>query len=204
MKKINTEKALESAELLEFKAKKYINDVQEEMDIYNISLQISSSQIIKVFNQVIEVEKEEVTEETEVFRGSVHIKKDGSGKYYSVNNIHFYLTDFLEFGFDLLQKETNGKLIACAFFLIKLIEHLGYSLEEEQTIVCIVLYRVAKRYMVTDDNVIRYITEEMIQSDYIGLDERKIWNILSELIEMGIISVEDGRYRVVQELVFEY
>lgn len=203
MRKKTSEKLWEPVELLEIKANRYAFEVQEKLDIYNISVEVNNGQMETLLNDVIEVELEEVKKETEITRGDILIRKDGSGKYYSIKNISLHLTDFLELSFNMAQGRIKDKLIVGAIFLIKLMEQFGVNLEEEQTAVCVAIYKVKKRYVITDDNVIEYITRELRESDYMELNEKRIWNILSELIEMGIVSVEDGRYEVTQVLLFE-
>lgn len=203
MRKANSEELWEPVELLEIKVNRYAYEVQEKLDIYNISIQVSSRQVETLLNDVIEVELKEAKNETEVTRGSIHIRKGRTGKYYSVKNLHLHLTDFLELGFNMVQGDIKNKLIASSIFLIKLMEQLGINMEEEETAVCVALYRATKRYAITDDNIVKCITGELRESDYIELNEKKIGNILSDLIEMGVISVEEGRYEVTQEILFE-
>lgn len=203
MGKKDSEKSWDSVELLEIKADRYVDEVQDELDIYNISVQISSEQMEKLLNDVIAVELEEVKEEAEATRGSIHIRRDGSGKYYSVKNIKLSLTDFLDMGWDLVTGETRFKLFTCTVFLLKLMKRLGADLEEEQAAVCVALYRVGKHYAITDDNLIGFIDSELQDNDYMELGERKIRRIVSGLVEMGIVSLENGRYEVTQQLVFE-
>lgn len=201
MRKVNYEKGWEPADLLKIKVNRYAYEVQEKLGNYNISVQVSSEQVEKLLNDVIDVEIEEVEKE-EVTRGSISVRKGGAGKYYSVKNIHLRLSDFLELVFNLYQGDIKSKLIISFIFLFRLMVQLGVDLEEEQTMVCVALYNITKRYTVTDDDVIKYIVGELRESYYIELDKNKIGNILSELIKMGLVSVEEGRYELTQKIVF--
>lgn len=202
MRKSSNEKIWEPVEVLEIRTDHYIYAVQEELDDYNISVQIDHSQIESLFNFVLEVEMEESTEE-EVTRGQVYVRKDRKGKYYSIKNIQLHLSDFLDFGFSISQGGTKSKFIVCIIFLIKLLEQLGAELEEDETAICVCLYNASKCYALTDDNIIKCIADELRKSDYLELNDRKIEGTILNLIDMRIVSVEEGRYQVTQTLVFE-
>lgn len=192
-----------AVEILDIKPKRYVYEVQAGLDIYGISFEMSSGQAKELLNEVIKVEGKEAEQETEVTRGRVSVKKGGDGKYYSVKNIHFHLSDFLELGYSLIQENSYGRLIVGTILLVKLLEQLGVDLEKEQVAVCVALNRAAKHCVITDDNMIKCITNELYEDDAFALKEQEIKNILWELTEMGIVSVEEGRYEVTQELIIE-
>ena len=94
MRKKVSPKLWNSVELLEINTDRFWDEVQDELGIYNISIQIKSEQMEKRLNDVIEVELEKVQEETEVTRGVVHIIRDGSGKFYSVKILNLVSLNF--------------------------------------------------------------------------------------------------------------
>ena len=65
------------------------------------------------------------------------------------------------------------------------------------------LYNAEKHYVITDDNIIRNIANELKENDYIELSERKISKVVLGLTEMGIVSIENGRYKLTQKLMIE-
>lgn len=204
MREEDSEKLYKPVELLEIESDKCAYEVQEKLDIYNIPIQVTNREIEKLFNDVLEVELEEASEETEVTRGGIYVRRDGAGKYYSVKNICFHLTDLLELVFSLAQADKKrDKFFVALIFLIKLMKQLEADMNEEESAVCVALYRVTKRYAVTDDNIIKCITEELMENGYIELSEKTVGNVISELMEFGIVSVEEGRYEVTQMLLFE-
>lgn len=202
MEQKQNEKQWEPIELLELKVNRYVHDVQEKLDICNISVHIDSKQIETLFNDTIEVDLEEI-EAPETTRGSIHVKRDGSGKYYSIKNISFYITDFLELGLNLIQTETKYKIVISAIFLLKLLKQLGVNLEDEQTVVYVALHQAAKHYVITEDNVTECVLDELGTSSYMNLSREDIKNILLKLLDMGIISVENGIYGVFQKLYID-
>ena len=66
------------------------------------------------------------------------------------------------------------------------------------------LYQATKQYIVTDDNVIGYILTELKNWDDMDFCEQEVEELLEELIDMEIVSIEEGRYEVKQKVVFEY
>ena len=197
-------KSGKTVELLELKANRLAYDVQERLDFYDISLQVDIEQMETILNDVIKVELEEVKEVPEATKGKVTIWKGKFGKYYSVKNIYFRLSDFLDYGFSLTQaNEISSMLIVSAILLWKLVERLGFDLKEEQTAVCVALYRLTKRYAITDDNITEHVDLELQESGYGELDRRAIGKALSGLMEVGILSIEEGRYEVAQKIVFK-
>ena len=127
-------------ELLELKVNKYVHDVQESLDMHNVPIQVSSEQMEKIFNNILEADIEYI-KEAEVSRGDVRIRRDGKGRYYSIKNIHIHLSDFLELGFSMIQTERKYMIFAGGICLLKLMEQLGIDLTEEQTTICVALYQ---------------------------------------------------------------
>ena len=201
-KRGRTKERWEPAELLEFKSARFTYEVQEKLNIYDIPVRLDSKQIEKLFNDVVEVELEETEKETDATRGKVSIRRNGKGKYYSIKNIHLDLIGLIEFGFNLTAADKRTMLIVAAIFLKKILGQLGVDMEEEQVAACVALYKAAKRFVVTDDNVMEHITGELKESSYCKLSRKEIDKALSELIQMGIVTVEEGRYEVTEEIYF--
>lgn len=201
-KRKRRKKRWESAELLEFKSAGFTYEVQKKLDIYDIPIRIDSIQMEKLFNDVVEVEMGEVEKNTDTTKGRISIRRDGKGKYYSVKNIHLDLFDLMEFGFNLITTDKRAMLIVAAIFLKKLLGQLGMDMEEEQAATCVALYKAAKRFAVTDDNIMEHITKELEESDYCELSTKEIDRSLSELIRTGIVTIEEGRYEVTEEIYF--
>lgn len=201
MEREELEQKWEAVEVLELKVNKFIYEIKEKLDIYNLDIQISNVQMETLLHDVLEVEMEE-TEAPEVTKGYVHIKKDGKGKYYALKNLYFFLVDFLEGVFNLTQTDKKYWIVVGAIFLYRIMQQFGVDMSEEQTAICVALYQAAKRYVVTDENVMKYIVEGLRESDYCELGEKKIGRELSELIEMGLVSIEDGRYEITEILLF--
>lgn len=201
-KRGRTKERWEPAELLEFKPARFTYEVQEKLNIYDIPVRLDSKQIEKLFNDVVEVELEETEKETDATKGKVSVRRNGKGKYYSIKNIHLDLIGLIEFGFNLVAADKRTKLIVAAIFLKKIPGQLGVDMEEEQVAACVALYKAAKRFVVTDDNVMEHIARELKESGYCELSRKEIDKALSELIQMGIVTVEEGRYEVTEEIYF--
>lgn len=201
-KRGRTKERWEPAELLEFKPARFTYEVQEKLNIYDIPVRLDSKQIEKLFNDVVEVELEETEKETDATRGKVSVRRNGKGKYYSIKNIHLDLIGLIEFGFNLMAADKRIMLIVAAIFLKKILGQLGVDMEEEQVAACVALYKAAKRVVVTDDNIMEHIARELKESGYCELSRKEIDKALSELIQMGIVTVEEGRYEVTEEIYF--
>lgn len=201
MWKSEMEEKWEAAEVLELSAYRFLNEIKEKLDIYDLSIQINNSQIETLFHDVLELEMEEV-EAPEITRGCVYIKKNGTGKYYTMKNLYFHLMDFIEGVFNLAQTDSQIRIILGTIFLFRIMTQLGVDLSEEQATLCIVLYQMTKRCIITDDNIMKYIKQGLQEGDYCELGEEKIEKELSKLVEMGLVSIEDGRYEVTETLLF--
>ena len=116
-------------EWLDFHANNYIYKVEDKLDLYNISVQIDRRQVEEVFNKVIKIEEKEEQGVVENTRGRINVRRDGSGKYYSIKNISIHFCDFLEFAFSMVKDELDNKGLACAILLLKLIEQIGVELD---------------------------------------------------------------------------
>lgn len=202
LKEKPTKDQMEPAELLEFKSIRFTHEVQEILKIYNITVQIDSKQMEKLFNDIIDVEQEVVKKELDTTRGKILVRMDGTGEYRSIKNIRLHLFDLLDFCFNLIQTEKWAKPIVAAIFLKKFLEQLAVNMEEEQIAVCISLYKATKQYTVTDDNITEHIAQELKDSDYCELSIKEIYKALSELIKMGIINIDEGKYEVTEEIGF--
>ncbi len=186
-------------ELLELKVNKYVHDVQESLDMHNVPIQVSSEQMEKIFNNILEADIEYI-KEAEVSRGDVRIRRDGKGRYYSIKNIHIHLSDFLELGFSMIQTERKYMIFAGGICLLKLMEQLGIDLTEEQTTICVALYQATKHHMVTDNNIGQYMVHELEEENYLEYTNEKIEKVLLELINMRIVSIENGIYKIAEKI----
>lgn len=196
------EQRWEASDFLELKPNVFWHEVKEELDIYDLSVPIDSGWLKKLFHDTLEPEVEEV-EEAEVTKGWTYLKPNGKGGYLSLKNLEFHLVDFVESVFNLLQTNTACGAIAGVIFLYRLFKYLEVELDEEQTAVCVVLYQMTKRCVITDENVIKCVAQGLRESDYDMLNEKAIENAISELIKIGLVCIEDGRYEVTETIRFE-
>lgn len=203
MEQMDHVKDRELVEFFEFKANRFLREVKKKADIYGISVEITDGQMEKLFLDVVEAEREELTEAPEIMRGSVYVRKDGSGTYYSYKNIRFCLTDFFELVVNLTQTETKYRLVVSAIFLIRILKQLGCQLSEEQTVVCTAIYQASKHCALTDDNVLQCIVQELRESNYWNTEEEQIEKPLLKLEEIGFVSIVEGRYEVTEKILFE-
>lgn len=189
-------------ELLELKVNKYVHDVQESLDMFNVPVQISGEQMEKILNDILEVDIEHV-KETEVSKGDVRIGRYGKGRYYSLKNIRLlYFMDLVSalFQMDKIQSDTKYMICIGVSLLLRLAEQLGIELTEEQTAICVALYQATKHCAVTEDNITQCIARELEEENYLGYTNEKIKKVLSELTNMGIVSVENGIYKLAEKV----
>lgn len=193
----------EAIDFLELKPNLFWYEVKEGLDIYNLSIQTSRSQLEALFHDTLVPDVEDV-EAPEATKGHVRLKPNGKGGYCSMKNLYFHLVDFLEGVFSLAQTNAICRVIAGTIFLCRLVQYLEIELDEEQTAVCVALYQVTKRYVITDENVISCVAQGLQKSDYGELKEKEIEDAISELIEIGLVCIEDGRYEVTETIWIEY
>lgn len=187
-----------SVELLDFQSNKYLYEVQEQLEDYDISVQINVEQIESFVNDTVDVDLKQV-EDVEITRGFVRIKRDGKGRYYNIKNIRFHLVDFID-GIFNLGIESDYKVIVGILFLTKMMGYLGVDLPEEYIAVCLALYNASKCYCITDENVIEIITRELEKSNYGEIKEEEVDEIISGLIDLDIVIIDNGRFRVAQKI----
>ncbi len=66
----------------------------------------------------------------------------------------------------------------------------------------VVLYQLSKKYVITDENILQYVNRELKENNYY-MPQDKINKAFSELIEIGLVVIENGRYEVTEKLVVE-
>ena len=102
----------------------------------------------------------------------------------------------------MAQAKGKGRIIVGAIFLLRIMQKIGYALSEEQTMSYVVLYQLSKRYVITDENILQYVNRELKENNYY-MPQDKINKAFSELIEIGLVVIENGRYEVTEKLVVE-
>lgn len=192
----------QAEDFLELNANKLLYEVKVDLSIYDLPLQINTVQLEELFHKTLIPEVEE-TEAPEVTRGWVKIKKDGTGKYVAMKNLHFYLLDFLEGVFSLVQTVPEYRLIVGTIFLIRMWQRMGINLVEEQTAAYVVLSQQIKRHTVTDENVLECMMRGLSESGYCGVSAEKTERLLSELIEMGLVFIDGGRYEATETILVQ-
>lgn len=192
----------QAEDFLELNANKLLYEVKEDLSIYDLPLQINKAQLEELFRKTLIPEVEE-TEAPEITRGWVKVKKDGTGKYVAMKNLHFYLLDFLEGVLGLVQTTPEYRIILGTMFLIRMWQRMGIDLGEEQTAAYVILSQQTKRYVVTDENVFECMLHGLSESGYSGLSMEKAEKILSELMDMGLVFIEDGRFEAAETVLIE-
>ena len=191
-------------DFLELKPERYLRELQKKLDIYEISFQATEEQVTAVFMDTIDADIVEVTNQKEATRGKVYIKKDKTGKYMSIKNIRFSLVDFFEriFQFvETLQSDSKyWRIIVGSVALLGMFKQFGIELDEEMTGTCVALYQASKGQVITDESVVEVVNRQMEESGYEVLDEEEIYACLSEMIKLGIVTVVNGRYKVVEKI----
>lgn len=187
-------------DLISFNTENFLCEVQEKLDIWDIQVLSCSEQMKEIINNSIEVDLEELESEKDQTR-SIYVCKDGSGKFYAIRNIRFCLFDFIEGIFNLITQE-EYRVIACVFFLCKMMKQMEVDLEDSQVAICVALYIETKQCVVTDENLIKAITDGLSRSSYYEIYEDDIYKDLKELMKLGIIKIEEGRYTLTQKVYF--
>lgn len=190
---------LEPAELLEFKEEKILYELQHELEILDINISVTGKQVKSIFNNSLEVQTEEVELRKEQTR-RVYIRKGTSGKFYSVKNIKFYLVDFLEAIYSLLECDKDNRSIVCVFFLMKILKQMEVELDDLQTMICIILYEETKQIVITDDNLTTIVNYRLNTEGYTEICHKEIYDAIEELADLGIVEITAGRYAVAQKL----
>lgn len=195
----------DSTEVLDFNSGKYLNEIQKKLSIYRIPLYADSEQIERLFRSTVKVSMIEVNDEQNITKGSVYVQKGKRGTYWSIKNVRFHVISFLAEVLSLAQSIPNiaskGELFILAVSLAKLIKQFGVDIGEEEMTVCVALYQACQRYVITDENVIQRINDKLEECDYERLNEKKVYGHLSNLVELGIVAVQDGKYQVVETLI---
>lgn len=191
----------DAIEILTLNTDELLYEIKEKLDVYDLSLSISNTWFEALLCDVLKVEEEEV-ENPEVTRGCVYVRREGTGRYVSIKNCKFFLIDLLEGAFNLAQAKGKGRIIVGAIFLLRIMQKIGYALSEEQTMSYVVLYQLSKKYVITDENILQYVNRELKENNYY-MPQDKINKAFSELIEIGLVVIENGRYEVTEKLVVE-
>ena len=190
----------DAVDLIAFNTENFLHKVQEKLDVLDIQVLSSSEQMKEIINNSVEVDLEELELGKDQTR-SIYVCKDGSGKFYAIRNIRFCLLDFIEGIFTLItQKEY--RVMAGVFFLCKMMKQIEVDLEDSQAAICIALYIETKQCVVTDENLIKAITDGLSRSSYYELSENDIYKDLKELMRLGIIKIEEGKYTLTQKVYF--
>lgn len=193
-------KRKDAVDLIPFNIDEFLYEVQEKLDVWDIQILSSIEQMKEIINNSIEVDLEELESKKDQTR-SIHVKGDGSGKFYSIRNLRFCLIDFIEGIFTLIIQGEYW-VIAGVFFLCKMMKQMEVDLEESQAAICVALYIETKQCIVTDENLIKAITDGLSGSSYCELYEGDICKDLKKLMKLGIIKIEEGRYTVTQKVYF--
>lgn len=190
---------VEAVELLGIKEEKILCEVQRELEFLDINISVTCEQVKSILNNSMEVKVEEVEQPKEQTR-RVYIRKGGVGKFYSVKNIKFYLVDFLEAIYSLLECEKDNRNIMSVFFLMKVLKQCEVELDDLQAIICIILYEETKQIVITDDNLTTIVNYRLNAEGYTEIGHKKIYDVIEELVDLGIVEITAGRYNVVQKL----
>lgn len=193
-------KRKDTLDLIDFNTEEFLYEVQEKLDIWDIYILDNTEQMKEIINNSIEVDWEELESQKDQTRG-IYVKKDGSGKFISIKNIRFCLFDFLAGIFNLITQNEYW-VVAGVFFLCDIIRQMGVNLEESQAAICVALYIKTKQCVVTDENLIKAITDGLSRSNYCELYEDDIYKDLKELMKLGIIKIEEEKYILTQKVYF--
>lgn len=201
MEKDSFEKRQDTAERLEFNATKCLYEVQKELNIYGIRLPDCSDEIESVFNNAVEVVLTECRSGEERTK-SVHIRRDGTGKFNSINNIRFCLRESIEEIFHVVSQVDNKALfyLTSAQFLFRMMDKIGIELDKKQTALIVALYQETKHCKVTDENLEEVISRWLTQEGYRRMSREEIYEEIARLTEWGIIEILDGNYIVTEKI----
>lgn len=193
-------KRKDTVELIAFNTEEFMYEVQEKLDIWDIPISCSIEQMKEIINNLIEVDLEELEAGKDQTR-NIYVRKDGSGKFSSIRNIRFCLFDFIGEIFTLITQE-EYRIIAGVFFLYKMMKQIEVDLEESQAAICVALYIGAKQFAVTDENLIKVITDVLSESSFCELCEDDISEGIKQLVKLGIVKIEEGRYMITQKVYY--
>ena len=148
-----------------------------------------------LLNEAIEIEAEE-TEDAKT-RGIVK-KKNGTGKYISIKNVHISMKIILE-GLALKKDMTP---ISIVIFLYNLFEQLRLNISRWQMSVYMSLYEVRRTINITDENLVDVIISNIGKYGYEKLSTGKIMNTVNELYNMGLLDIDNGSYKVEEKVYY--
>ena len=200
MQSENYVKRKDTVELIAFNTEEFMYEVQEKLDIWDISISCSLEQMKEIINNLIEVDLEELEPGKDQTR-NIYVRKDGSGKFYAIRNIRFCLFDFIGEIFTLITQE-EYRIIAGVFFLYKMMKQIEVNLEESQAAICVGLYIGTKQFVVTDENLIKVITDVLSESVFCELCEDDIIEGIEQLVKLGIVKIKEGRYMITHKVYY--
>lgn len=199
----NFEKRKDTAEWIDFSITEFLYDVQAGWNLYDMNALDCYSQTEEILNQSVELELQEEEPEKRRTRGG-GVRGDGSGKYYSLKNIRFCLTDCIEGIFNLVCVigEKEYAFVAFIIFLSKFLRGIGVDLSEGQTAILVALYQESRHQAVTDDNLENVMMQGLKKGGYGFADMDTVYHELEFLEDYGIIEVCEGKYEVAQKIYF--
>lgn len=194
-----------SLELIGFKYNKYLYEVCCDLKVYDLSMPVDDEQVKALLDKTIKVTLEETNSNVQKTRGEalIVIHKDGKGQCFTIKNIQCLIVPFIETCFNIVYASTPPiRFLYATIFLNNLCKQLRVGLDEEEVAVSIALYSMTKQYVVTDENLFTLISKKLDEMEYGGLKEKQLYNIVTRLTDLEIITIENGKYTVSQYVYF--
>lgn len=197
------EKRKDTAEWIDFSITEFLYDVQAGWNLYDMNALDCYSQTEEILNQSVELELKEEEPEKSRTRG-VGVRRDGSGKYYSLENIRFCLLDCIDGIFNLIGAigKKEYAFIALIIFLFKFMRGIGIDLSEQQTAILVALYQESRHQAVTDNNLETVMMQGLKKGGYDIVEMDTVYHELELLEDYGIIEVYEGKYKVAEKIYF--
>lgn len=188
----------DTADLLELNGKKFISELQQELECCNIQVSYIWEQVKLAFNDSVEIVLEAVGSE-EIGDGCT--KRDEDGNTYTVSRIKLYLPDFIDRAAAAVPKHKQ-KMNIISIIITKFFNHLGVELDMRQASVCIALHEKTKKNELTEEKLAAVIIRALKTNCRYELNKRELYLKLEELVALGLVEVENRRYSVKEEIYF--
>ena len=168
--------------------------IQDDFDWEHIKKAIRDT-----LNDAVDIETDEITE-VGGNKQNLMIRRNGQGKYVSINNIRISF-DMLILG---LQAIVQRDIFPCAFLLDKILGQIGVNINRLQMEIYIIIRDDAGRN-ITDDNIMEFVQGELNSHGYEDISRRDIASALRFLIDMvDLVDVIDGKYVAKDEIMINF
>lgn len=178
-------------DLLGISVNKMMRGVQKNCSIYNISVNPDQGALKKCIDESIEISTEDIPESEAAQRGIIR-KKNGTGCYVSIKNVHFFPYLFLEGVIRLIVSDFPP--IEIMFFLLEIIKQLGLEISKKELLFYSILYTETKKIVITDENILDRIRFYMDSYGYDELEYDEIYDIINHLLDIEMLSLINGNY----------